>query len=431
MTTFDAILEQISIVFTSQADNLQKIVPLLINRDLNGRVRLILEERLCRDDEAKLALDAISCALAEALGKHSFSADRIVLFEESLNAAKQGAPCFALEGFNGVSVVDRLATETDWGHIAPIASGAARIVFYSLKGGVGRSTALAVTAWTLAQQGKKVMVLDLDLESPGISSALLPGERRPPYGITDWLVEDLVDNGDTVLNDMVAISDLSHDGEIYVVPAHGAAPGEYIAKLGRVWMPKSTNEGRREAWPLRLNRLLQKLEEKHQPDVLLIDARSGIDEIASACINSIGAKAVLLFAIEGEQTWSGYKILFQHWLNTGQATTIRDRIQILGVMAPDDDLHDYFESLCEQSWNLFTDTLYDEVPAEAAPANYFNFDKGDESAPHFPWLIRWSRSFFALKSIRAQHFDSDQLKATFGPLLEGIVVLAEQQGEKQ
>lgn len=41
---------------------------------------------------------------------------------------------------------------------------------------------------------KRVLVLDLDLESPGLSSALLPSERQPKYGITDWLIEDLLDS---------------------------------------------------------------------------------------------------------------------------------------------------------------------------------------------------------------------------------------------
>ena len=135
-------------------------------------------------------------------------------------------------------VLDRLAVEGNWSRISPLTSSVPRTVFFSIKGGVGRSTALAATAWALAEEGKRVMVLDLDLESPGLSSALLPKDRRPLFGITDWLVEDLVNNGDIVLQNMVAQSSLSHNGEILVVPAHGINPGEYIAKLGRVWMPK-------------------------------------------------------------------------------------------------------------------------------------------------------------------------------------------------
>lgn len=41
------------------------------------------------------------------------------------------------------------------------------IAFYSHKGGVGRSLALANTAFALAAQGRKVVVMDMDLEAPG------------------------------------------------------------------------------------------------------------------------------------------------------------------------------------------------------------------------------------------------------------------------
>src|SRR4051794_13247188 len=39
--------------------------------------------------------------------------------------------------------------------------------FYSYKGGVGRSMALANVAVLLARSGKKVLVVDWDLEAPG------------------------------------------------------------------------------------------------------------------------------------------------------------------------------------------------------------------------------------------------------------------------
>ena len=69
-----------------------------------------------------------------------------------------------------------------------------------------------------------------------------------------------MDNGMAVFENMVAKSGLSHDGEIYVVPAHGDEPGEYVSKLGRVWMPKIG--GARESWAMRLNRLLLELEKR-------------------------------------------------------------------------------------------------------------------------------------------------------------------------
>jgi len=43
------------------------------------------------------------------------------------------------------------------------------VTFYSFKGGVGRSTALAFVANILATRGLKVVMIDFDLEAPGLS----------------------------------------------------------------------------------------------------------------------------------------------------------------------------------------------------------------------------------------------------------------------
>ena len=42
------------------------------------------------------------------------------------------------------------------------------ITFYSYKGGVGRTMALANIAVLLSKRGKKVLVVDWDLEAPGL-----------------------------------------------------------------------------------------------------------------------------------------------------------------------------------------------------------------------------------------------------------------------
>ena len=79
------------------------------------------------------------------------------------------------------------------------------IAFFGAKGGVGRSTALSVVARRLAEKGERVMVLDLDLESPGVSSLLLPLEARTRFGVVDWLVESGVGQADGDL--LLAMSD--------------------------------------------------------------------------------------------------------------------------------------------------------------------------------------------------------------------------------
>jgi len=75
-----------------------------------------------------------------------------------------------------IRVMEQRIVGQDWlqtpaPSVAPPA--APRIVFASLKGGVGRSTALAVVAANLARCGRKVLVVDLDLEAPGIGTMLL------------------------------------------------------------------------------------------------------------------------------------------------------------------------------------------------------------------------------------------------------------------
>ncbi len=411
---------------------------LLVNRDLNGRVRLILPDRIKESDQREL-WEQLASNLMQRLGAHAYPQKAKILFEESREQACQGSTAYVLDGFANVWVVDRLATEANWAHIAPETEGTPRIVFFSIKGGVGRSTALAATAWHLAQAGRRVLVLDLDLESPGLSSALLPPERQTMYGITDWMVEDLVDNGDAVFDSMVATSNLSHDGEIHVVPAHGADHGEYIAKLGRVWMPKVRADGTRETWSGRLGRLLQTLEARVQPDVVLIDSRSGIDEIASACITDMGANLILLFALEGEQTWNGYRMLFEQWQRAHVAGQIRERLKIVGAIVPELDRVIYLEGLRESAYGIFVDTLYDEIapakPESIGPMSNgdgkwrvddlvegWNFDEADEGAPHYPWAVNWHRSFAGLRSLhgRLSTIDAQEVQSFFGSLLNGV-----------
>ncbi len=48
------------------------------------------------------------------------------------------------------------------------------VTFYSYKGGTGHTMALANVAWILASSGLKVLVVDWDLESPGLHKYFQP-----------------------------------------------------------------------------------------------------------------------------------------------------------------------------------------------------------------------------------------------------------------
>lgn len=49
--------------------------------------------------------------------------------------------------------------------------------FYSFKGGVGRSMALQAVAHRLAEHRRRVLMVDADMEAPGLSVAVLPHDE--------------------------------------------------------------------------------------------------------------------------------------------------------------------------------------------------------------------------------------------------------------
>ena len=445
--TFDQILSNLAACLQDQKPVVEPYLPLLVNRDLNGRVRIILDEKHEQDqNEEKKSLQDLAISIHQCLTPHTtIVPERIWLFEDNLennfDALKNSSETFPLRDFEDnviphVFVIDRLASEATWSSVAPQKTGGdiPRVVFYAMKGGVGRSTAVAACACALAQAGQRVLVLDLDLESPGLSASLLPSDRQPAFGITDWLVEDLVNNGDAVSGDLSALSPLSSDGdgEIRVVPAHGREPGEYLSKLGRIWMPKF-EDGGRQVWSERLERLIQELEQEYKPHVVLVDSRAGIDEVACACVTDLGASRIYLFALDSHQTWSSYRLLFQHWRQHGAARQIRDRLQIVGALIPTwhDRVPETINALCEHAYDLFLETLYDEAPAPIeGPDNadrdgidsVFSFDLEDRSAPHNPCPIPWDQNFAAIQAFydRLDGMDSRLVDLVYGRLITDL-----------
>jgi hypothetical protein len=420
-------------------DALEPLLPIFVNRDLNGRVRLFLDATLepTGEGEQWRKLQDLANAIHANLSPHVGEPGQILDFKDSLLDLIKASTTYPLSDQLGnvlpnVYVVDRLAQEATWETISNDDSRFTRVVFYSMKGGVGRSTALAASAWALAEAGQRVLVLDLDLESPGLSTSLLPASRQPAYGITDWLVEDLVNNGDAVLDQMHAsLGALQRGGELIVVPSHGDNPGEYVSKLGRVWMPGFTADGQRQTWSERLLRMIQQLEAKHQPTIVLIDSRAGIDEVASACVTDLDAKLIYLFALDSLQTWQGYRILFEHWRLHGVATKIRERLRVVGALLPtwgDQAFMQATAQLRENAYLNFSQCLYDEELAGAVlplADGPFNFDLTDVDAPHSPLAIGWNQGFAAIGSLheRLAASEANQIEFVFGPLIDNLLAV--------
>lgn len=422
MIVFDDIIAIVGEVVRPHAEKFSASRPLVVNRDLNGRVRLIVDEAVRDDAVVRPIVESIAKDLAERLAPHSYEPDHAILWEDGGQLHQDRIVRFELENCPNAFVVDRLAVENDWATVSEIIEHPPRVVFYSIKGGVGRTTSLAATAWQLAQTGKNVLVFDMDLESPGLSSLILPPDRRPRFGLADWLVEDLVDNGDSLLNDMVAISPLSSEGDVLVVASHGAQIDEYLSKLGRVWMPKHDSEGRRESWYTRLARLLDRLISLRKPDIVLIDSRSGIDEIAAACLTCLGATQILLFAIDGDQTWTGYRMIFRHWRRIRAIEAVRERLQVVGAMIPELERARYLETQQENAWKLFQEEVYDDIPPGVSADETWSFDRSDESAPHFPRKVLWHRGLAGSPMLYdgLGGLSSAEIEAIFGDVIDTV-----------
>ncbi|MEM6301295.1 MAG: AAA family ATPase, partial [Pseudomonadota bacterium] len=56
------------------------------------------------------------------------------------------------------------------------------VTFYSFKGGVGRSMAMMNVASELVAAGRRVLVVDFDLEAPGLDTFNLPCPQDRPKG---------------------------------------------------------------------------------------------------------------------------------------------------------------------------------------------------------------------------------------------------------
>ena len=270
------------------------ITPLYLVRNLFGRVSACVSDAAAADDGCRDALQKLARDLRDRLGARGDGADDAAHFVEPAmldtlaDAAREIRP--------GVFWVDRLVTGRHWWTVedARTERGPARCTLFSVKGGVGRSTSAAVLAWHLARRGEHVLVLDLDLESPGLSSAMLDAGAQPKFGVADWFVEELVGQGDRVVGRMTGTPAWAHDldGGVRVAPAHGLDPGEYLAKLGRVYMDTADDP-----WTARLKRLLERLEEDTGPTVVLLESRSGLHDIAAAAVTDIDAE-VLMFAVD-------------------------------------------------------------------------------------------------------------------------------------
>jgi hypothetical protein len=407
--------------------------PAYIFRDVYGRVRVLVRDPEDVPSEAREELST-------SLGKFSVSPDRVLLAQDEFgDEAARHAQSSAVAP--GVRVIERLVTEQNWDRApVPHREGPPRITFFGIKGGVGRTTALVALARHLVAQEKRVLVVDLDLESPGATTMLLGEDGLPRYGVIDWLVEETVEQADAALvADMVLRSRAlvgNRTGEVLVVPAMGTSSipplddavrdrhdGAFVAKLGRAYVsPHDVDIAHR------LGRMLDALEATHHPDVVLLDSRAGIHDISAATVSRLGATA-LLFAGASAQTWLAYRLLFSAWRRDPSVLeAFRDRLQVVAAQVPETGRVAHLETLRGRAWSLFTNFVYDAPPEgdedeSASPFDQFNFDLDDDESPHAALPVYWRRELVEWDPMQPDTLTPEQFAAAYGEFLRGVTSL--------
>ncbi|MBF0178502.1 MAG: AAA family ATPase [Magnetococcales bacterium] len=170
------------------------------------------------------------------------------------------------------------------------------VTFYSLRGGVGRSTAMAYTAKLLAAKGRKVICVDMDLEAPGLTSLFAISEEKIR----------LLEDGKSLRGVIALLEELDAGGKpdfaqhlipvnkydsLFLLPA--GVPGAEYARQLRLITPdfwyKEEHNPLQEFFEALATRLFFK------PDFILLDARTGLSDISGPLLFGLSDMAIITF----------------------------------------------------------------------------------------------------------------------------------------
>ena len=350
---FDDSLPALSLVIMEQLgpDMLERGVVL---RDASGRLAFFAPDPL---DPA--TIERVAQHLRETLGSYA-RFDRVVADCNDFGASTVLCDATALPVLIGASrtrLLDRRMVGADWLRApAPMSAQPRRFVFASLKGGVGRSTGLAVAAVALASRGLRVLAIDLDMEAPGLGPMLLDPGTLPEFGILDALVENGLSGLDNaLLADLVGPSALAGGrGRIDVIPVLGRRslenPADVLAKIARAYIEDIGPDGAVATLRDQIATLLDRLSDGSRYDAILVDARAGLHETTASSLLGLGAE-VLLFGLDEPQTFQGFRVLLAHLARFGDpaepAPEWLSRINLVqGKAPPETHLRQAFAERC-------------------------------------------------------------------------------------
>ncbi|MBY5783875.1 AAA family ATPase [Rhizobium leguminosarum] len=224
------------------------------------------------------------------------------------------------------------------------------ITFYSYKGGVGRTMALVNVAAELARRGRKVLIIDFDLEAPGIPSfePFAASDRR--VGIVDYVSEYI---GTAVAPDVSefiveARIDVGPDktAPVWIMPA-GKRDETYGQKLSSIdWQDLYEN---RRGYVLFQDMKQQLALDDREFDYVLIDSRTGHTDVGGICTRQL-AEAISFMFFPNDQNISGLKTIVDEIRNDPHVRSKQTKLLFCPSNVPDlDDEDDILKSMLDRA----------------------------------------------------------------------------------
>lgn len=184
------------------------------------------------------------------------------------------------------------------------------VTFYSYKGGVGRSTTLASYASHLAiKKNKKVVVFDCDFEAPGFTNFFLEDPENIYYknGLVEFFMDSVEGNEDSLSSYYwEASKKFTGQGSVYVFPS-GNLSTEIIGNNSDVTHLKHYLNGlsrldvfNQDSLVERFRFLISKIESEISPDLILIDSRTGFNDIFGISAFRLSDIVVGFFGIDAQ-----------------------------------------------------------------------------------------------------------------------------------
>ena len=244
----------------------------------------------------------------------------------------------------------------------PEKSESGRVVtFYSYKGGVGRSLALANVAALLARWGKKVLVIDWDLEAPGIEKYLEPDspERQPLLDRRRHPLADQRRKTPGVVDLVLAYRDQKPlDWRDCLLRVEGIVPEQALEPIDILSAGQDVPEYAERLRSINWEDLFEnhdfgnRLEEWRSAwmaayDFVLVDSRTGITDIGGICTIHLPDVLVALFTTN-EQSVAGVKqVMAQARAAQERLPVARFRLSLVPVPARDESVT---EHVLSQKW---------------------------------------------------------------------------------